>query len=290
MKVPLQPEAPESYLRQQLEAPDPALRLAALRALPPGALRAALRGRLADEDPSVQREALRLLRLRGDREAQADVAALLGRTRDAQIYVRCAATLAEWGDERAAGELRGAARARDAAVRALALSHIAGRDASVRRQIAQLLGSVPADVAMEVQRVLAQQGDGEARARLRDALDSPASPPGLRADVAEELVRSGDLMARTRLQELLRQDGAARGSFQRAAAVLGSGEACEALRVVAAHPQTAPGDRAEALRGLGACGLASDEALLRSILDRRESPEALRIAAAGALLALQRAP
>ena len=262
-----------------------------LRALPGALTEASLRPQAQAllGDPELALPLIRLLAMRGVRAAAPDLERLLAQTQDGAVYVAAAAALAQLAPGPWRKRLQEASRAKDGPTRVratLALSALDDPKArkALSKQAADAAG-LPDDVYLQALGQLSRGGDARARERLRGVLASALSPSELRLQAAAELLGAGDEETRGRLRQMVSEGGVGRAVAARALAGQRDAEGCKVLAAVL-RTETATPVQTLASEGLADCGGEADPQALGLLLSTPETPEELRVATAGALVAL----
>lgn len=132
---------------------------------------------------------------------------------------------------------------------------------------------------------LAQAGDGQARQLLEATLQSTEKLQA-RLFAAWSLSKLGDSHARTVLTELAAQPGPGRLLASQLLAALGEPIGLDLLLEVARSATEADENRELAITGLADCGSEDTVMMLAGLLSQGSTSEAIRVAAAGAMLRL----
>lgn len=282
-------------LQEGLRAPDPELRVTALRALGQSRdprHREALQLYLVDPSPQIRAEAAGALGALGVRAAAPALRRCAEAAADPPTRLACAEALDRLDVEAAVGLLRKVMTAGDPqAAIAAALALEARDDPQARRFLDEKLTQADLGEAQRA-RVLerrAQRGDKQAQAQaLALALDrrAGAAPTRLQLEVAAGLTRLDELRARSVLIATVEQGGPLQ--------VLAAQLLCAAndlfgqplLRQVFREPGRPLSDRLLATSGLGTCGDREDLRSLAQRLQHGEPQRILRQVEAGSLLRL----
>jgi serine/threonine protein kinase/HEAT repeat protein len=279
-----------AVLKEQLQAPEPAVRQQAVEGLGKArdvSQRSAIEPLLADREPQVQAQAADALGQLGDRAATPALKELLGRSGEASVRAAAAAALDVLGDDEGPRQLRQMLDGRDEQGRFRAAYLLCEKgDRKAAAVLSEFLEhkAPPDEVAVDILTRLAQAGEGSARKQLAVRLSS-ADKPQRRLLVARRLAQIGDERGHDALAELAGRPGP---DQLLAARLLASPEepvgAPLFRRVLAAGSATEP-EQQLAIEGLGLGGQLADLLLLRPRLEPQVAAR-LRRAAATAVLQL----
>ncbi|HNK44619.1 MAG TPA: protein kinase [Pseudomonadota bacterium] len=280
-----------SVLYVGLRAPDPQLRAQAVRALGhsrDSAQWTSIVSLLKDPEPLVQVEAVSALGTLGALDAQPALLQLLDSNPNIGLKVAVAGALAKLQSQRGRAVLRELLQSSDERIRlraALLLVESGGDAATARPVLRDAVDKpgLPEDVQLRVLSRLAQTGDAQAVARLREALAGDEFSLR-RVSAAAGLARVGEPSGK----ELLRQATQKEGPTQLLAALMLAtvGDSLGFVRMVqvatsASYPEPS---RLVAIDGLSACGRRQGAQQLLKVLDEAKASQLLRQAAAGSIV------
>ena len=280
-----------SVLYVGLRATDAGLRAQSVRALGQSrdsAQWTSIVSLLKDPEPIVQVEAVTALGTLGSLDAQPALLQLLDSGPSIGLKVAIAGSLAKLQSQRGKAVLRELMQSADERIRlrAALLLIESGSDAMAAKPVlrdALEKPGLPDDVQVRVLSRLAQTGDAQATARLRESLAGDEFSMR-RVSAAAGLARMGDPSGK----ELLRQAVSKEGPTQLLAALIlatvGDSVGFARMVQVATTPSYPEASRLLAIDGLAACGRRQGSQLLLKVLDEPKASQQLRQGAAGAIV------
>ena len=280
-----------SVLYVGLRAVEPQVRAQSVRALGhsrDSAQWTSISALLKDPEQSVQAEAVAALGSLGSLDAQPVLLQVLDSNPSPGLKQAVAGALARLENQRGRTLLREFLQNPDERVRLRAALLLIenGQDSALARPVLRESvekGNLPEDVQFRVLARLAQTGDAQAVARLREGLAGDEYSLR-RVSAAAGLARLGE----TSGKELLRQAAQKEGPSQLLASLLlatvGDSQGFPKMSQVAISASYPEASRLVAMDGLAACGRRQGAQLLLKVLDETKASQRLRVAAAGAIV------
>lgn len=280
-----------SVLYVGLKATDAGLRAQSVRALGQSrdsAQWTSIVSLLKDPEPLVQVEAVSALGTLGSLEAQPALLQLLDANPSIGLKAAIAGSLAKLQSQRGKAVLRELMQSTDERIRlrAALLLIESGSEAvaakPVLREAIEKPG-LPDDVQVRVLSRLAQTGDAQATARLRESLAGDEFSMR-RVSAAAGLARMGDPGGKELLRQAVNKEGPTQLLAALILATVGDSTGFARMVQVATAPSYPEASRLVAIDGLAACGRRQGAQLLLKVLDEPKASQQLRQGAAGAIV------